>query len=546
MKPILQYAVMSLIFVPMLFITTDNGPLTPQFNRNDTLDNTTDTQSLESSDWYSKVIQNIKKDEYNITYSDGEKTYQSPNRAQNLRFIYDADGFTAKPRITKIPLFDQSDRTLTEKEKTHKEIEDWQVSMKLAGYGRETKANGFVGTHSFGKGNKLTVTKNKAFVEDAGLKIEYENNKDGMRQNFIVKEKPEGIGQLKLKITASTELTMRVGAEAVVFANSGSEEKMKYNKLKVWDVEKKILTAHFEKVSNKIFAIVVNDENAVYPITIDPLSSSANWTAESDQAGSWFGNSVSTAGDVNGDGYSDVIVGASWYDNGETNEGMAFVYHGSASGLSATSNWTAESNQAYTSFGNPVSTAGDVNGDGYSDVIIGAESYANGETNEGMAFVYHGSASGLSTASNWTAESNQAGAKFGISVSTAGDVNGDGYSDVIVGASQYDNSETDEGMAFVYHGSASGPSATSNWTAESNQAGANFGRSVSTAGDINGDGYSDVIVGALWYDNGETDEGMAFSFITALQAVFLPLQTGLRKVIRLVQDSVFQYQRLAM
>ncbi|MCI0473049.1 MAG: T9SS type A sorting domain-containing protein, partial [Ignavibacteria bacterium] len=84
--------------------------------------------------------------------------------------------------------------------------------------------------------------------------------------------------------------------------------------------------------------------------------------------------------------------------------------------------------------------------------------------------------------------------------------------DVIVGAYSYDNGQTDEGRAYVYHGSSSGLSATANWTAESDQEYANFGCSVSTAGDVNGDGYSDVIVGAYYYDNVETDEGRAFTY----------------------------------
>ena len=103
-----------------------------------------------------------------------------------------------------------------------------------------------------------------------------------------------------------------------------------------------------------------------------------------------------------------------------------------------------------------MATAGDVNGDGYADVIVGAFGYDNGQADEGRAFVYHGSAGGLSGSAAWTAESDQAGAWFGSSVATAGDVNGDGYADVIVGAPYYDNGQTDEGRAFVYHGSAGG------------------------------------------------------------------------------------------
>jgi len=251
----------------------------------------------------------------------------------------------------------------------------------------------------------------------------------------------------------------------------------------------------------------------VYHGSAAGLSLSPDWTAESDQQSALLGWSVSVAGDVNGDGYSDVIVGAVWYDNGEDNEGRAYVYHGSAAGLSLAPDWTAESDQAGACFGWSVSVAGDVNGDGYSDVIVGANWYDNGQTDEGRAYVYYGSAAGLSLAPDWTAESDQAEAEFGRYVSTAGDVNGDGYSDVIVGAWKYDNGETDEGRAYVYHGSAAGLSLTADWTAESDQNNACFGRSVSTAGDVNGDGYSDVIVGAHQYENGQSWEGRAYVYL---------------------------------
>ena len=87
-------------------------------------------------------------------------------------------------------------------------------------------------------------------------------------------------------------------------------------------------------------------------------------TAESNQADAVFGTRVSSSGDVNGDGYGDVVVAADWCDNGEPDEGRAFLFLGSASGLSASTAWTAESNQASAYFGNSVSPAGDVNGDG--------------------------------------------------------------------------------------------------------------------------------------------------------------------------------------
>jgi len=173
---------------------------------------------------------------------------------------------------------------------------------------------------------------------------------------------------------------------------------------------------------------------------------------ESDQASADFGYSVASAGDVNGDGYDDVIVGAPYYTNGQTNEGRVYVYYGSAGGLSPTYGWTAESDRASALFGRSVASAGDVNGDGFDDVIVGAYAYTNEKTNEGRAYLYIGSSSGLSNITAWTAESDQTSALFGNSVASAGDVNGDGFDDIIVGAYVYDNGQTDEGCAFAYYG----------------------------------------------------------------------------------------------
>jgi hypothetical protein len=251
------------------------------------------------------------------------------------------------------------------------------------------------------------------------------------------------------------------------------------------------------------------------------LSATEDWEA------SLAGDFVAIAGDVNGDGFSDVIVSDPGFDNGQDNEGKAFVFYGSASGPSATPDWAVESNQSHANLGSSISSAGDVNGDGYSDIIVGASGYDNGESNEGCAFVYYGSSSGLDqnstrpdgTPSNadWTVESNQSSANLGYAVATAGDVNGDGFSDIIIGVSYYDDSEIWEGKVFVYYGSASGLGPNGNpenadWTAESNQADSEFGVSVSTAGDVNSDSYSDIVVGASGYDNGESNEGCAFVY----------------------------------
>jgi hypothetical protein len=160
---------------------------------------------------------------------------------------------------------------------------------------------------------------------------------------------------------------------------------------------------------------------------------------------------------VNGDGYSDIIVGAPCFDGVAIDQGGIFVYHGSSTGLPTAPNWTKSTSQDSAHFGQSVSTVGDVNGDGYSDVIIGAPLYDLTQHNSGTAFLFYGGAMGLTEINYWNPGwTPQAGANLGFSVATAGDVNGDGYSDVIVGAPYYDDGETGEGIAFVYYGNGGG------------------------------------------------------------------------------------------
>ncbi len=434
------------------------------------------------------ILSGIEQREYHASLT--PEGLQAPNRAHNLRTWFREGGIDVVPRMA-------TDDAPT-----------WSLGWRTTGWGRggriaPVRTDG-VAPHA--DGARVTY----AFD---GLDEWYENRKEGLEQGFTVQARPAGRGPLVVAGRFGGGLRPRLSSDedAVDLLDAGGARVLRYGGLHVHDAGHRELASHFELEGDDI-AIVVDDRDALYPVTIDPLLTSPQWTGEANQNAASFGTSVATAGDVNGDGYSDVIVGAWLYDNGETDEGRAFVYLGSAAGLLLAHSWTAESNQAGSAFGYSVSTAGDVNDDGFSDVIVGAFRYDNGQTDEGRAFVYLGSAAGLSPTAVWTAESNQAGAAYGLSVSTAGDVNGDGFSDVIVGAIAYDNGQTDEGRAYVYLGSAAGPDTGAAWTAESNQASAQFGDSVAPAGDVNGDGYSDVIVGASWFDNGESNEGRAFVY----------------------------------
>ncbi len=318
--------------------------------------------------------------------------------------------------------------------------------------------------------------------------------------------------------------------------------------------------------------VVVGDPNGYYPgarAYIYYGDAFFNYPPETivyEADSSNFGSSVSGAGDVNGDGFSDIVISESGYDS---ERGRVFVYHGSKTGLSTKSSTVIEGNTADAMFGSSVSGAGDVNGDGYSDIVVGSQDYTNGETHEGAVFVYRGSRRGVSASYSALLESNRSSAFLGRSVSGAGDINGDGFDDIIAGASGYENGEPGEGAGFLYLGSitglinsapailegdepyanygygtsgagdvngdgfddlliggflnrailyfgnsnTSGADAMAPVTFQSPQFSSGFGSSLSGAGDINGDGFADVLIGAGWFNNGEVEEGAAFIFL---------------------------------
>jgi hypothetical protein len=237
-----------------------------------------------------------------------------------------------------------------------------------------------------------------------------------------------------------------------------------------------------------------------------------DWMYESGEQGAQLGYSVSTAGDVNNDGYDDIIAGAPKFADEVYREGAAFVFHGSADGLENDPRWVVGSNQKGAGFGNAVAGIGDVNGDGYDDVIVGASEFTDGHSNEGAAFVYHGSHGGLSTSPDWQYQSDVIGARFGYTVAGAGDINGDGFVDVIVGAPWYTGEKSQSGAVYLFFGSEEGLSPQPDWIYVGEQANAQVGYAVSAAGDINADGYADILVGAPYTNGDQPTSGAVLVF----------------------------------
>ncbi len=218
-------------------------------------------------------------------------------------------------------------------------------------------------------------------------------------------------------------------------------------------------------------------------------------TLTTESPSSLFGQSGGTAGDINGDGYADVVVGALADSSVYTNGGSVHLYLGGPSGLSATPVFTATGEGADDYFGYSAGTAGDVNSDGYADVIVGATGYND---NAGRVYVYLGGASGLNETPAFALTGEVTQQNFGFSVGTAGDVNGDSYADVVIGAPSY---STGTGRVYVYLGSTDGLTTTAIFTATGEGTINFFGESAGTAGDVNSDSLADIIIGASGYSS---------------------------------------------
>jgi hypothetical protein len=259
-------------------------------------------------------------------------------------------------------------------------------------------------------------------------------------------------------------------------------------------------------------------------------------------AGDESGYSVSAAGDVNGDGFADLIVGAPYAESAnETSlEGESYVVFGKASwagvpsldlaALDGANGFRLSGIDATDLSGRSVSSAGDVNGDGFADLIVGAQFAGAG----GESYVVFGKASWAGTPSldlatldgtnGFRLTGIDANDNSGTSVSSAGDVNGDGFADLIVGAYSAESAggASGEGESYVVFGKASWagtPSldfATLDGTNGFRLIGIDefdLSGTVSSAGDVNGDGFADLIVGALLAESASASDNEGESYV---------------------------------
>ncbi|MGN6399256.1 MAG: hypothetical protein ACTHMD_02310, partial [Flavisolibacter sp.] len=396
------------------------------------------------------------------------------------------------------------------------------------------------------------VSPNELHYQYERATIEYKNTAEGLRQNFIVKEKPGIANPVLVKMKIRSALHATVKNNQLVLKDDKGNGRLYYDALKVWDADGKILEASMRLIKNDL-SIVVNDKGAVYPVTVDPLNHTPEWETSADGVLSSllpdlrieadYGYTVTGLGDVNGDGYDDVAIAAPaapyLLNTAIVGAGAVYIYFGSATGLPTIPSKVLQSSTpiANALFGYSVA-GGDVTGDGKNDIIIGAPldqytttakglvSNPSVTVTAGKVYVFRGEdiASVASPAPFLTISLNgidffsvgvlgvlqsnvNVKALFGFSVAATEDMNGDGKGEVIVGAPGYaslDLVSVRTGAAYVYYSND-----LSTNTPVSLQAPAAsllgitlplnnllFGFSVDGLGDYNKDGKPDVAVGA--------------------------------------------------
>lgn len=389
----------------------------------------------------------------------------------------------------------------------------------------------------------VRVEEDRWIADHGAIREVFERRANGVEHIITVIERPSRL-EVHIDVDADARSWDFDGQPRVTLSRPGEGDLLEVQGLHVYDAENRELRATLA-CSPRAIRISVEDDGATYPVTIDPLITPPSWSADPvDSSWNEFGTSVDGAGDFNRDGFADIVVGTT-----RGSYERVFLYLGSAQGPAATATWTlTRPMDGSEGFGSRVVGAGDVNGDGFSDIAVGSgngrvalylggtsgptsqeawtatpASTPYGETlaaagdvnrdgradllvgvqadslDRGAVYLYFGTASGLASSPGWSVSAAEYSTRFGSSVASAGDVNGDGYVDVVIGAPAYNGQAAREGRAYLYLGTATGLSSTATWSVDpTDTADSQFGTSVAGAGDINQDGYADVLVGSRY------------------------------------------------
>jgi RHS repeat-associated protein len=467
-----------------------------------------------TEEWSAAARQAVAESEYEVSRKEApsarEEAYQAPNRAHNFRSHFSRDALRLVPRTD--------------------EGAQWELSLSLVGYGRGDDVRPIDSPTLEPRGKRIDYRRGQ-------LTEWYVNDERGLEQGFMLSVPPEAMGRgaairrvpgsrartsddaaatepafVVLRLGGDLVPTISPDGQAIDFApRSGGLSVMRYSKLLVIDARGNELPSWMEGFSEdggRGIRLVFDDTDAAYPVTVDPLATNASWTGEVNREAAAFGWSVAGAGDINGDGFDDVVVGAPFFDLDGPASGSLFYFLGSPTGLSTDPALPLNTSGlgVGTLAGFSVASAGDFNGDGFDDVIVSW-------VGRPLAIIYYGSLDGLSESGDTRTvliPSPIQPTGFAHSIAGAGDINQDGYDDVVIGAPFFDCVSPpleDCGKVHVYYGEpAAGLIVNTNgdWSYEGTSAGAQLGWTVA-GGDVGSTSHSDLIVSAPGSDTGPID-----------------------------------------
>ncbi len=423
-------------------------------------------EGISKAGW-EKIKATVERDRYRLEGDERTGGYQAFNHVHGFAAGFTEDGLAVSLR---------------------KGDMEWKWGLSLSRYGYGPDLDAIPGTE------RIIVKGNRIEYHRGDLVEWYINDHRGIEQGFTLKSRPvsrTGSGPFLLEMKGVTGLVPyeEKGGRGIIYRDARGNEVLRYCGLYAHDAEGKELSARMSADREGIL-LVIDDHDAVYPITIDPFIETRKLTASDGAASDYFGYSVSISGDT-------AIVGAYRDDN---YSGSAYIFsrdQGGANNWGQVKKLTASDGAADDRFGYSVSISGDT-------VIVGAWRDDDKGTNSGSAYIFYRDQGG---ANNWgevkklTASDGADYDDFGYSVSISGDR-------AIVGARLDDDKGDGSGSAYIFSRDQGG---SDNWgevkklTASDGAASDDFGYSVSISGDT-------AIVGARYDDDKVDDSGSAYMF----------------------------------
>ncbi len=368
-----------------------------------------------------------------------------------------------------------------------------------------------IGIDRLGRGENLIPTEPIAAPSDAdsttlrirrtGVVERWDAVPEGFEHSFVVEQAPSGAGALRVRVTVAGAVPFPdpVDPDLVHLDAPGTADDATYSGLHAWDADGVVLPSRFVVVGDAI-VLEVDDTGARYPITIDPLyAAEARWRYAGTQARGSLGRSVAV-GDFNDDGYDDVAVAEPCYGHSTDTAcpafhtdaiGRVYAFFGSADGFPTTPSWsTSPGGQPRQLLGISLAAL-DADGDGHDDLAAGAMFFTEGQVDEGAVFLFRGTNLGLEEPVWGVVQSNIEGARFGEFIANAGDIDGDGREELLVG-SRYD------ARATLHRGTAYGLQNAPTWAVTSSS-GNSFGYNGAPLDD-DCDGDLDLVISEADYD----------------------------------------------